>query len=327
MRAFEHVDPLSLENAISFLTEDREDGVPIAGGTDLVTEMKDRIASPGRVINLKAVSGLDNLAFDARDGLSLGPLVTLARLEEDPIIREKYPVLSEAAASAASPQIRNQGTIGGNLCQRPRCTYYRDPELYCFKRGGGICYSEKGDNRYHAIFGGGPSYIVHPSDAAPALVALGASVNVRGPKEERVVALGDFFILPEQDPERENILKPNEIITEIRCPPPAPGARSAYVKATQRGCWDFALVSAACVLDLEGGACKEARIVLGGVAPKPWRVPKAEKLLVGKELSEEVAAAAAAKALEGARPMSGNGYKVPLGEAIVKRSILRAAGL
>ncbi|MCZ6689906.1 MAG: xanthine dehydrogenase family protein subunit M [Planctomycetota bacterium] len=325
MRAFEHVEPHSLENAISFLTDDREEAVVMAGGTDLITEMRDRIAVPDRVVNLKSISGLDTLAFEPGKGLTIGPLVTLARLDKDPTVREKYGCLAEGASAAASPQIRNQGTIGGNLCQRPRCPYYRDPELYCFKRGGGICYAEKGDNRYHSLFGGGPSHIVHPSDTAPPLVALRAILQIVGPEGKRGVAIGDFFTLPEVDPMRENILEPNEVVAEIRLDDPPAGLRSAYIKATQRGSWDFALVSAACVLDFEGGVCSNARIVLGGVAPIPWRVEKAEGALVGKRIDEKSAAEAAELAFEGAKPMSGNRYKIPLGKAIVKRTILRCA--
>ena len=323
MKAFEHISPVSLENAVSFLTDDREEAVVIAGGTDLVTEMKDRIAAPDRVVNLKSIPGLDALRFDPKEGLRVGALVTLSRLDEDAVVREKYRALAEGAAAAASPQIRHQGTIGGNVCQRPRCPYYRDPALYCYKRGGGVCYSEKGENRYHAIFGGGPSYFVHPSDTAPALVALEATAVVIGSKGRREIPFEEFFVLPEDDLSRECVLEPNEILAEIRIPSPAPDTRSAYVKASQRGCWDFALVSAACVVEMEGDYCKRARIVLGGVAPKPWRVPAAERLLVGSELDEKTARAAARKALEGAKPLSGNAYKVPLGEAIVHRSILQ----
>ena len=325
MKAFKHVDPTSLENAISFLSEDREEALLIAGGTDLVPEMRDRIVSPGRVVNLKAIPDLDRIDHDEKEGFRLGPLVTLTRLEETPRIRETLPVLSEAAASAASPQIRNQGTLGGNLCQRPRCPYFRDPALACFRRGGTICYSLKGENRFHAIFGGGPCHIVHPSDTAPALIALQATAAILGPKGSREVPLEELFCLPEADPTRENVLGPDEILSEIRCPAPSPGSGSAYEKASQRGAWDFALVSAAVLLSLEGKICREARICLGGVAPKPWRVPKAEELLKGQEITEEVAAAAGKKALQGADPMSSNAYKVSLGESIVKRAILRAA--
>ena len=327
MKTFEHVDPLSLENAVSFLSDEPGEVSVIAGGTDLITEMKDRIASPGRIVNLKSISGLDSVRYEEGRGLTIGALATLAKIDEDATIREKYPALSQGAAAAATPQIRNQGTIGGNLCQRPRCPYYRDPALYCFKRGGGICYAEKGDNRYHSIFGGGPSYIVHPSDVAPALIALGATLKIHGPKGTREVPCEEFFTLPEDDPMRETVLEPNEILTEIHVPPPAPGTRSTYIKAAQRRSWDFALVSAACVLQMDGEVCREARIVLGGVAPKPWRVPHAEKVLAGKRIDEKAAAAAGNGALKGARPMKKNGYKIPLGRAIVKRAILQAAGL
>ena len=333
MKAFEHVSPKTLADATSFLTDDREDAVVMAGGTDLLTEMKDRIAQPGRVVDLKSIDGLDEIAWtDGEEGdrsVSIGALVTLGALADDPKLVGPYAAISAAAAAAATPQIRNQGTIGGNLCQRPRCPYYRDPELFCHKRGGLICYAEKGDNRYHALFGGGPSYIAHPSDLAPALIALGAEVEIQSGGEVKKMPLEDFFILPSEDPTRETVLQPNEILLRISVPPLSrygSAPTSAFLKATQRGSWDFALVSAAVFLAFEAtGECKGGRIVLGGVAPKPWSVPEAGKFLMGKSIDEKVASAAADAAFEGAKPMSGNGYKVPLGKAVVKRAILQAA--
>ena len=321
MKAFEHARPESIEAAISLLSDDREETALLAGGTDLITVMRERITEPDRLVNLKFISGLDSIEFvDGPGGAvaQIGPLVTLDRLDRDPEVAARLPVLSDAAGEAASPQIRNQGTIGGNLCQKSRCPYYRDPALFCYKRGGLFCYAEDGDNRYHALFGGGPSFTVHPSDLAPALVALGATLVLEGPGGRREVSAEEFHVLPIDDPTQDNVLGPKEIITRIDVPVPPPDrSASTYLKSSLRGSWDFALVSVAVATEQQGGKTTHARIVLGGVAPKPWRVPEAEKILLGKPLDDSTAAAAAEAALEGAQPLSGNAYKIPLGRTLV----------
>src|SRR5437667_12062368 len=222
MNTFEWISPGTVAEAVSALksaivVSDLDDAArPIAGGQDLLTPMKDYITRPGRVVNLKGIRGLDKIEADGKGGLRIGALVTLAQLEEHAIVRRNFPGLSEAAHSVGTPQIRNLGTVGGNLCQRPRCWYFRLEEVVCLKKGGTECYAATGENKYHAIFGGGPSYIVHPSDLAPMLLALGARVSVAGPHEQTKISLEKFFTLPsEGNIRRENILKNDQIIESI----------------------------------------------------------------------------------------------------------------
>src|SRR5437763_6451463 len=227
MKSFEWASPSSVGEAVSLLksapaSKDVDDDArPIAGGQHLMTTMKDYITRPTRVVNLKGIRGLDRIEGDARKGLRIGALVTLAQLEENALVRSSFPGLADAAHSVATPQIRNLGTVGGNLCQRPRCWYYRLEEVICLKKGGSKCYAAEGENKYNAILGGGPSYIVHPSDLAPMLVALNAKVTVAGPGgKTREVPIEQFFVLPRQNVFRENVLQPNEIVTMVEVPTP-----------------------------------------------------------------------------------------------------------
>jgi xanthine dehydrogenase YagS FAD-binding subunit len=261
---------------------------------------------------------------DARGGVTIGGLVTLDALSSHPLIRRQYPVLAEAAESVATPQIRNVATLAGNVCQRPWCWYYRNG-FPCLKNGGTTCYSVAGENAFHAIFGGGPSYIVHPSDTAPALVALDATFRVVGPAGERLVPAADFFTLPKDDAARENVLKNDEVLAAIVLPASRSGARSLYHKVLDREAWTHAVVSAAIVLELNADVCRSARIVLGGVAPIPWRLPEVERMLAGQRITPELAAKAGETAVAGARPLAKNGYKVPLTRAMVRRTLLDAA--
>jgi len=324
MKPFEYVSANNVAQATQALGTERDKAKILAGGTDLLGEMKEYIVSPDRLVNIKTIPNLDKIETDKKSGaLRLGALVTLARIFEDKSIAQRYPVLVQAIAVSAMPQIRNAATIGGNLCQRPRCWYYRDERTLCLRKGGDTCYAVAGENQYHAILGGGPCYIVHPSDPAPALVALGASVVITNGAKTREVPLEKFFVLPAQDPHRENILAQNEIITHVVVPPPAPGTRSAYIKERERDSYDWALASAAVVVT--PGADKRtiasARVVLGGVAPIPWRAAQAERALVGQALSEQTIAKAAQAALAGAEPLEKNGYKVPLAQAVVRRAL------
>jgi xanthine dehydrogenase YagS FAD-binding subunit len=335
MKAFEWVSPKSVNEAVSLLKsapagDDPDDAArPIAGGQDLLTTMKDYITRPTRVVNLKSIRGLDRIEGDARKGLTIGALVTLAELEEHAEVRRSFPGLAEAAHSIATQQIRNLGTVGGNLCQRPRCWYYRLEEVICLKKGGSECYAATGENKYNAIFGGGPSYIVHPSDLAPMLVALGAGVSVTGAGGKRTIALDKFFTLPSQGSiRRENVLQDDEIITEIVVPATGFAARSTYLKFKERESLDFALASVAAAVEMgPDKTIKQARIVLGGVAPVPWRAPKAESFLAGKALNAEALSEAARLALEGARPLEKNAYKVPLTQALVRRALMKIGDL
>ncbi len=318
MRRFEHTDATTIDEALGVLRADWTARI-IAGGTDLLGEMKAGIIPPSLLVNLKTIPGLAEIHAD--DGsLHIGPLVTLTAIASDSIIGERVPILSQASASAASPQLRNMGTLGGNLCQRPRCWYYRG-EFPCLRKGGRRCYSVRGDNRYHAILGGGPCFIVHPSDTAPALMALDAELTIQGPEASRLVSIHDFFVGPRTDPHHENILQPNEVLTSIRIPAPESGARGLYLKMRERQSWAFALVSIATQLVMDGSRCLKARIVLGGVAPVPWRSKPAEQAIEGKVLSDDVIHNAAQAALAEAKPMSNNGYKIAMAQALVRRAL------
>lgn len=333
MKAFEWVSPASVNDAVNLLktappTGDVDDAPrPLGGGQDLLTTMKDYITRPSRVVNLKNIRGLDRIEGDAKKGLRIGALVTLAQIEENAEIRRSFPGLAEAAHSVATPQIRNLGTIGGNLCQRPRCWYYRLEEVICLKKGGSECYAAKGENKYNAILGGGPSYIVHPSDLAPMLLALGASIAVVGADGARTIALDKFFTLPsEGNIRRENVLKNDEIITEIQVPASSFAAHSTYLKFKERESLDFALSSVAAAIEMNGGVVKQARIVLGGVAPIPWRAAQAEASLIGKRLDANTLSEAARLALDGAKPLDKNAYKIPLTQTLVRRALQKVGG-
>jgi xanthine dehydrogenase YagS FAD-binding subunit len=325
MKAFEYTSPRDLKQASELLGNDYSRAKLLAGGIDLLSEMKERIIEPDRVVNLKSVPGLTGLTAHPQ-GLRLGALVTLTEIEQHPAIRRNYTALAEAATSVASPQIRNVGTIGGNLCQRPRCWYYRDEGIVCIKKGGSKCYAAEGENKYNAILGGGPSYIVHPSDCAPALVALNAKVTVAGPGgKTRVVPIEQFFVLPRQNVFRENILQPNEIVTMVEVPTPAPGTKSTYLKFKERDSMDWALSAVGAAVTMKNGVASDVRIVLGGVAPIPWRSKEAEAVLRGKAITPALADQAAEAALAGAKPLADNGYKVPLTKVLIRRAVLACA--
>lgn len=335
MKAFEWMNANSVADAVNALKSgappaDPDDAArPIAGGQDLLTTMKEYITRPARVVNLKSIRGLDKIEADGKGGLRIGALVTLNQLEEDANVRKRFPGLAEAAHSVGTPQIRNLGTVGGNLCQRPRCWYYRLEEVVCLKKGGSECYAATGENKYHAIFGGGPSYIVHPSDLAPMLVALGATVNVTGGDGQRTIPLDKFFTLPsEGNLRRENVLKNDEIITEVVVPQSKFAGNSTYLKFKERDSMDFAMSAVAAAIAMgPNKTVAEARIVLGGVAPIPWRVPKAESSLVGKTMNIDLLTQVARTALEGAEPLAKNAYKIPLTQTLVRRALARVGGV
>ncbi len=334
MKSFEWTNPTSINEAVKLLRREAHTGDiddaprPLGGGQDILTTMKERITRPVRLVNLKGIRGLDRIEGDARRGLKIGALVTLTQLEEHSEVRRSFPALVEAAQSIATPQIRNLGTVGGNLCQRPRCWYFRLEHVVCLKKGGNECYAATGENKYNAILGGGPSYIVHPSDLAPVLVALGASVAVEGPGGKRTIPLDKFFTLPKEgNVRRENVLKNDEIITEIGVPASALAARSTYLKFKERSSLDFALSSVAAAIEMDANnIVRQARIVLGGVAPIPWRAPVAERFLVGKRLDAGTLAEAARLALQGAVPLEKNAYKVPLTQTLVRRALTKVGG-
>jgi len=275
MKTFANRNARSLEDAVRLARAAREAGQSVSfagGGTDLLQLVKDRVpnrpgsGAPDVLVNLKTIPGMDQVGAGPGGALSIGGLVTLAALAADSRVRERFQAVAEAAESVATPQIRNVGTVAGNLAQRPWCWYYRNG-FPCYKAGGDRCFSAGGENQLHAILGGGPSYIVHPSDMAPALVAMDATFRVVGPAGERTMPAADFFVLPRADAERENVLGDDELLAAVDIPAPAAGVRSTYHKVMDRETWTHALVSAAVALDLQGDVCESARIVLGVEQP------------------------------------------------------------
>jgi len=324
MKNFEWTEPQTVEQALAWLAKANGKAVLMAGGTDLCTEIKETVVEPDLVIDLKSIPGLASIQKDEA-GIRIGALTPVAVLAADAMIKRDYSGLSEAAGSLATPQLRNVGTVGGNLCQRPRCWYYRDAQMVCRKKGGSQCFAAKGRNKYHAIFGGGICHIVYPSDLAPMLIALDAQVAVSSPRGERSLPLGEFYALPSKNVRRENVLATDELVREVKLPLAKKGTRSAYVKLKERETWDFALVSAAVRGTVSGGGLGEAAIVLGGVAPIPWRLGKTEAALKGKKLSETVIKEALRADLQEARPLEENGYKLQLVEAAVTRALMSLA--
>jgi xanthine dehydrogenase YagS FAD-binding subunit len=323
MKAFTNARPRDVADAIGVIAKAHTDHRTVAlagGGSDLLGMMKERLITPDVLVSLKSIKGLDQARPAAGGALTVGGLMTLDALAHTAVVRDRYAVLAEAAESVATPQIRNAATVAGNICQRPWCWYYRNG-FKCLKNGGTTCFSVNGENEFHAIFGGGPSYIVHPSDTAPALVALDATFHLEGPAGGRSVPAAEFFTLPTTDASRENVLKDGEMLAWISLPAAGKGVRSTYHKLLDREAWTHAVVSAAVVLQMEGGTCRRARIVLGGVAPIPWRLPEIEKLLIGQRVTPELAAKAGEAAVSGARPLAKNGYKVPMVRAMVARTL------
>jgi xanthine dehydrogenase YagS FAD-binding subunit len=297
----------------------------MSGGTDLVGAMKDHLQDHRfqTIVHIKDVPDLNKIVLDAGI-LHIGAAATVADVESSQVVRDKFPLLSMAAAQVASPQIRNMGTIGGNVNQRPRCWYYRSESYNCYKKGGDFCFAVTGENQYHAVLGGELCYIVHPSDTAPALVALGATARIVNEAGERTLPFEQYFTGPRIDVKRENVLGPTDILAEILVPEPKAGSKGVYLKIRERSVWDFATVSVAVQVNSTNKLVDDVRIVLGGVAPTPLRVPRAEDVLRGKTLDDGLARQAAEAAFLGARPMTNNGYKVDMGKEVVRRALLLA---
>lgn len=328
---FEWLDPKSLDEAFAALgiePGEKEDAALLkAGGVDVIDRLKEGLDSPSRLVNLRNIPGLDRIEKLPDGGLAIGPLTTLARLDADSQVRAAYPALADAAGHAATPNVRQAATIGGNLLQRPRCWYFRSADFHCLKKGGGRCYAQEGENDYHAVFGNRVCAIVHPSSVATALAAIGAQLLVASAKKRRSISIDDFFVRPDADVQREHVLAPNEILVGIQLPAPTPGMRTAYLKLGEKESFDWPIAEAAVRLDFEGnegGIVKSARIVLGAAAPIPWRAPKAEAWLVGKAITEDTAQQAATAAIEGAIPLAQNAYKLPILETVVRRALLLA---
>ena len=338
MKKFEYVNATSTQQAVSLLS--KEGSKAMAGGTDLLGQMRDGIEAPEMLVNLKSIPGLVGVSSDPSGGLRIGAMTSLTQLANTPEVRQRFAVLAQAAEAVASPQIRNMATVGGNVCQRPRCWYYRNNLADCYKKGGDRCFAVTGDSRYHAIFGQAMCFAVHPSDLAPVLVALDARAKIVGPKGDRVVPMEKFFVTPREDVLRETILERGEVLTEITVPPLPSDTRAVFIKERERGSWDFATVGVTALIKARNGKAETVRIVLGGVAPIPWRIRGAEEMVAGIQLSlrqmasidsrdnlvrsdrVELAQAAANAALSGARALTFNTYKIELAKALIKRGIL-----
>lgn len=321
MRTFSYARAATLPDAIAAAAQ--ADTMVIAGGTELLNWMKEGIVAPQRIIDLNDLSGLDQIVVD-HNGLMMGALARMSDVAENEAVKREYPVISQALLKSASPQIRNMASMGGNLMQRTRCPYFRaEVELPCNKRRPGSgCSAIDGEDRHAAIFGASEHCIAtHPSDVAVALTALDAVVRVDGPGGAREIPFADFHRLPGDTPDRETQLSPGEIITSIEVPASAAARRSHYEKVRERASYEFALVSAAIGLDMDGSHIREARIALGGVAPKPWRLSASEQALRGLSLLDQPALRSALDTgFAEAKPRRYNGFKIEL----VKRAVIRA---
>ena len=322
MEAFAYAHPATKQEALGMLGSDWTEAAVMAGGTDLISCMKGHIIIPKRVVSIRGVAEWKGIV-SATAGYHIGALTTIEELREHSIIRSQFTALTHAANGITSPQLRNMGTVGGDLCQRPRCWYYRNGFGLLARDSKGNSLVPNGENRYHAIFGNdGPAYFVNPSSLAPALIALGATLTLTGPGGDRNLPVADFFRIPKNDSERENVLKPNEILTGISI---TSGLRSATYEVRQKEAMDWPLAAASVALKMEGGKVSSAKIVLGHVAPTPWVAEDAAKSLIGKSITEATASAAGDAAVKGARPLSQNGYKIQLARVSVKRALLAAA--
>jgi xanthine dehydrogenase YagS FAD-binding subunit len=328
MRPFEYTVPTTARQAVALLAaagHEERGSLPVAGGSDLVALLKDEVVTPGRLVDLTGLADLRGISPREDGGLVLGALTPLADLAAAPELAAAHPALARALGRVASPQIRSVGTLGGNLCQRPRCWYFRlGYGLLALHDGESMV--RRGDDRYHAILGNdGPALFVSPSTVAPLLIALGAEVSAAGPRGERTFPLAELYRVPRADGESELTLARGEIVTRVALPPPA-GRRAASYEVRQRKSLDWSLATASVVLGLGGGRVREARVVLGQVAPVPWRAEAAERALAGQAVDAATAAAAADAAVAGARPIRTNAYKIRLARTAVKRAILEAAG-
>jgi len=312
MKRFDHIDAKTVNEAVSALGAKAN---IIAGGTDLLYTLKDEILPdyPETVVNIKTIPNMDSITEDS-SGLKVGALARLADIAKDATVKSKYSALAEAAGRAASPELREMGTIGGNICQLVRCWYYRyhNNRFFCFRKGGPMCFAVAGENRYHAILGGAACFAVCPSDTAIALTALDATIVTN----KRSIPIGDFYEV------LGNVLDDNEIVTEVQVPTPASGTKQTFTKFALRKSIDFAIVSVATAITTSGGSVSDARIVLGAVAPMPYRATGAEDAIKGKAITESLAETAAAAAVKDAVPLGKNKYKVEIAKTLVKRAIL-----
>jgi xanthine dehydrogenase YagS FAD-binding subunit len=326
MKSFERVQPKSWEEAVATLSAAKEKKISSeakGAGTELLDRLKEYNLAPDQLVDLRRLTAHSSIQKKPSGGVSIGALVTLTRIADE--LHADFPALADACLGAATPQIRNVATLGGNLCQRPRCWYFRSAEFLCLKKGGVECLAKSGENEFHAIFGNNTCAIVHPSAAGVALVALGARIETLAPGGGRTIPAAEFFVRPEVEIFAENALKPGELVVEVHVDSP-PGTRSAYRKIKHKQAFDWPLADAAVSYRDEGGAAKDVRIVIGSAAPVPWHAKAAEALVEGKRIDAALAAKAGQAALEGATPLGKNAYKLPMVAAVVRRTLLAAAG-
>lgn len=329
MRSLKYYAANTWEDAAAFLAKNDKSQV-IAGGSDVLGWIKDDLNGPGApraetLVDIRTIPNTNYIKYDAASGLKLGAMTTLSQVAESQDVLKNFAVLAKAAAAPASPSIRNVGTIAGNLMQRPRCWYLRGKEFACYKKGGDFCFAVTGENQYHAILQGELCYIVHPSDTAPALIALNATAKVVGPNGPKDIAFDKFFAGPRTNVLKENVLERGELLTEISVPAASANMKSTFIKVTQREVYDFAIVSVAVAAQIEGGVWKDGRVVLGGVAPTPFRATAAEDALKGQKIDDKSARNAADLTLILARPMSQNTYKVDIAKNLIARAVMSLA--
>jgi xanthine dehydrogenase YagS FAD-binding subunit len=315
--AFQYIRVQSLQEGIKHLSSG--DARVHAGGTDLLGCLRENVFAAKKAVSINNIKELKGIS-EERGGLRIGALTTIAEVAENPLVKKLYPALAQGASEVGSPQLRNQGTIGGNICQKPRCWYYRG-DFHCLRKGGDTCFAFGGENQYHCIFGGVACYIVHPSDTAPALSALQATVRIAGPKGPRSVPIDRFFVPPAQDPRKETVLEAEEIVTEISIPAPLAGLKSSYRKVRARRSWDFALAGVALALRFDGPRVAEARVYLSGAAPVPWRSKEVEQEISGRQLDEKTIGRAGEAVVKDAEPLAKNGYKIPLFRAVIEEEL------
>ena len=320
---FSYVRPDTLKDTVKQLNA--KGAAVHAGGTDLIGCLREGIMDVDKVVSLSALQDLKQIKETADGGLVIGALATITEVSESPLVRKKYPGLAQGASEVASPQLRNQGTIGGNLCQKPRCWYYRG-EFHCLRKGGDTCYALAGEHQFHAIFGHDRICIItHPSDTAPPLAAMSAKVRTMGPDGKRTIPVENLHVLPRENVQAETILKPGEVITHIELPRPPATLRSAYRKVRARRSWDFALAGVALALEMDGDRVKNGRVVLSGAAPVPWRSQPVEDVIQGRRLDAATIEKAAAAVIEGADPLPGNTYKLDLFKGVIEEELAKIA--
>jgi xanthine dehydrogenase YagS FAD-binding subunit len=325
MKSFDYYKVSTVSQAISLLSKHGDKAVLLAGGSDMLAMMKDRVEGPKfhaplHLLDIKEVKEL-NYIRDEKNRLKIGATTTIADVVVSPLVVSKYSLLAQAAGQVAVPQIRNVGTLGGNLCQRPRCWYFRGkPFKDCFRKGGNNCYAPTGENQYHAIFGGENCYMVSPSDMAPALAALNARVEIATAKGNKLIPVEQFYISPGKNVFKETILGPAEMVVAVEIPAVAPGSKGTFIKLKERQAFDFALVSVAAMVAVKGDFVSDARIVFGGIAPFPLRATGAEAALKGKKITDGLVAACEA-AVKGAEPLSNNAYKVKATKGVLEQAL------